>query len=373
MEHFVRQHPVYDVEKDMQQELNAEAQDIRASTGDNQADAQSIGQQSSPAQGGPRAMTPEMLEAFKKASDAQVAKLDQTHQETEQKVEQPLQDMSQMQELQKDINKFEQLYQQQQALTQQAQGYNRPGDLGREDQLALKDLAATEDDLGSALDDLKDKLRADAQAAEKNFPKAAQSGRDLADQIEGRRMASMAGQATSQMLAGDGEQSYDLAERLRAEMEKLFANVEGGNCPNPNELDSYLRPLQMNAGNSFSQMGRSRKFGAGFGRGQKGMGQEGQGGETGYAAMDGSDLQVMGNESDVQKSTALAHQSNPLGKGQMAPNPGKGRPEKADAMKGLNPANRPSAATSSETIIEQYNDVVENYFKAITTKKKANP
>ena len=45
-------------------------------------------------------------------------------------------------------------------------------------------------------------------------------------------------------------------------------------------------------------------------------------------------------------------------------------PDKADVLKGLNPVNRQSGAVASETVIEEYNDVVENYFKAITTKKK---
>jgi histone H3/H4 len=39
-------------------------------------------------------------------------------------------------------------------------------------------------------------------------------------------------------------------------------------------------------------------------------------------------------------------------------------------MKGLNPVNRQSAANASEAVIEEYSDVVENYFKAITTKKE---
>ena len=39
-------------------------------------------------------------------------------------------------------------------------------------------------------------------------------------------------------------------------------------------------------------------------------------------------------------------------------------------MKGLNPINRQSGAVSSEATIEEYNAVVESYFKTITTKKQ---
>jgi hypothetical protein len=49
---------------------------------------------------------------------------------------------------------------------------------------------------------------------------------------------------------------------------------------------------------------------------------------------------------------------------------GKTEIEKSDAMKGLNPVNRQSGAVASETVLEEYNDVVENYFKAITTRNQ---
>ena len=64
-------------------------------------------------------------------------------------------------------------------------------------------------------------------------------------------------------------------------------------------------------------------------------------------------------------------QSSRFGKGAgaLAGN-GNGDAGQPDAMKGLNPVNRQSAAVSSETVIEEYNDVVENYFKAITTRKE---
>jgi hypothetical protein len=39
-------------------------------------------------------------------------------------------------------------------------------------------------------------------------------------------------------------------------------------------------------------------------------------------------------------------------------------------LKGLNPVNRQSGANSAEAVMEEYNDVVENYFKAITTKQE---
>ena len=315
-------------------------------------------------------MSPDLLNDLKQASDDQIARLGGVQEQTDQQVVQALDDMSQMQELVKDFNLFESLYRAQQDLAQQSQAYNRPGQLGREDQLALKDLAGTEKQVADALDLLQQKLRDDAKAAEKLFPKAAQSGRDLAAQIGEHRLEPLAEQATGQMLAGDGEQSFQLADRLRGEMEKLFGQCQGGNCPSGNELDSYLRLQRMNPGNNFAQMSRSRKFGFGNGRGQAGGMGEGQAGTSGYAAVDGSTLNVMGNESSARNGNAAARQSGRHGKGAGTLAAGtRGEPENPDVMKGLNPVNRQSGAVASETVIEEYNDLVDSYFKAITTKK----
>jgi hypothetical protein len=368
MANFVRQNPVYDVEKDLQEALRQQAGEIRLSTQDNDFAARDIAQRSSPP-GGPRRLSPDMLDDFKMASDNQVARLGQAHEEADKEIVQPLEDLGQMQELVKDFNLFESLYRTQQDLAQQAQAYNRPGELGREDQLALKNLAATEKQVADTLDQLQDKLRDDAKSAEKLFPKAARSGRDLADKISGQRMEPLAEQATGQMLAGAGEPSFQLADRLRGEMEKLFGQCQGGDCPSGDELDTYLRLQRMNPGNNFAQMARSRKFGFGKGRGQAGTG-EGMMGTSGYAVMDGSSMSVMGNETSARNGKTAARQSSKYGKGAGAlAAGGRGEAGKPDVMNGLNPVNRQSAAAASEAVIEEYNDVVENYFKAITTKK----
>jgi len=371
MENFVRNHPLYDVEDDLQKLLSQQAANMRQSIHANDAVTRQIAQQSSPVSGS-RQMTPGMLQTLKQASDDQVAKLDQAHSDAVKQVVQPLEDMSQMQELMKDFNVFEDLYHDQQDLSQQAQGYNRPGQMSREDQLAMADLAGSQKRVGDILDQLQQKLLSDADDAEKKFPKAAASGRALANEIDGARMEGLADQATGRMLAADGEQSFALADRLRAEMEKLFADCQEGNCPGSNELDNYLHLLRMNPGNNFAQMARSRKFG--IGRGQSGGSGMGMAGTAGYAVMDGSSLEVLGNETSTRNS-GRESQSNRNGKGGSPMEAyDKERAGTPDVIKGLNPVNRQSAANSSETDIEEYSMVVDSYFKAITSKKeKANP
>jgi hypothetical protein len=369
MENFVRENPLYDVEKDLQELLRQQAETIRQSTQNNDAAAREIAQRSSPPEG-PRRLSPDMIEGLKKASDEQVARLGGAHEEAEKKIVQTLDDMDQMQELVKDFNQFEALYRAQQDVAQQSQPYNRPGQLSREDQLALQDLAATEKQISDLMGQLRDKLRDDAKAAGKNFPKAAQSGRDLADQIGQRRLQPLAEEATGQMLAANGEQSFNVAERLRGEMEKMFGQCQGGNCPSGDELDTYLKLQSMNPNQNFAQMSRSRKFGSPSGRGRMGAQGEGVNGSSGYAMTDGSTPKVLGNESSPRTSTKASRTSSRLGKGTGdVAGGGNGEIGKPDTLKNLNPVNRQSGAVSSETVIEEYNDVVENYFKTITARK----
>jgi hypothetical protein len=371
MEHFVRQNPLYDVERDLQDWLRQQAGQVRQSTAENDAAALDVARRSSPP-AGPRQVSSAMVSDFKRASDNQVARLGGAQGQAAKDVARTLEDMSLMQELQKDFNQFQDLHGAQKELAAQAQAYNRAGQLGREDQLALKELAATEKKVGEALDLLEQKLRQDAGAAEELFPKAARSGRDLADKITELRFASLARQATGQMLAGNGDRSFRLAERLRAEMEKLFTDAQSGNCPSCQELDSYLKLQRgLNPGNNFAQMARSRKSGMNFGRGL-GQGQgQGESGESGYAMTDGSKVDVMGNEPQAQRGNATARQSSRQGKGigGAALNPAATQTDKADVVKNLTLLNRQSGAVSSETLIEEYSDLVDHYFKTITTGK----
>lgn len=372
MEHFVREHPVYDVETDLQAQLRQLADRIRQSTRTNDAATRAVAQRSSPP-GAARHLTPELPGDLRTAAEEQVARLSGVLGQTDQVVVKTLDEMDQMQELIKDFNQFESLYHVQQDLAQQAQAYNRAGLLEREDQLALKELAATENEVAAVLSQLPEKLRQDAKAAEKLFPKAAQSGRDLADQIGEHRLPPLAEQATGEMLAANGEQAFELAERLGQEMAKLFSQCQGsGNCPSSDELDQYLRLHQLGAQQNFAQMLRCRKFGLGLGRGRAGQGEEGSA-RSGYAMMDGSSkAPVLGNETSAPHGSQPSRQSSRFGQGAGAlAGQAAGSPEKPDALKNLNPVNRQSGAVATETTVDQYRDVVENYFKTITRPKEA--
>jgi hypothetical protein len=189
MEKFVRKNPVYDVESELQRMLAEKAREIRESTEANEEKTQALARQNS----GQAAPRPETLDGMKQASDEQLKKLGAMEKEAQEQIAQTLEEMSALHQLVKAFNQFEELYKMQEALANQAKAYNTSKELSPDDQLALKQMATTEREVRQALEQLAEKLRQDAKAAEKQFPKAAQSASDLADKIEEKRLPPLAG------------------------------------------------------------------------------------------------------------------------------------------------------------------------------------
>jgi hypothetical protein len=261
----------------------------------------------------------------------------------------------------KDMNRFKELTEAQRQLAEQMKSYKKPGTLSREDQLALKDMASTQEKIQKEVEAVEQALSDHAKAAEENFPKAAQSARDLAQGIADIDVRQMAEKSSGAMLDGKGEQSSELTGRLAGEMEKLFAEA----CENlgqgmADEADGYLQLKRgMKPGSTFSQMKQSRK------RGGKG---EGEGGENGFALTEGSQAPVLGNENAVSRDSRPS--SKGISRGGIPEKPGSQAMEKSDSPAGAPAQNRESDSITSESDGGSYRALVEQYFKAITAPKK---
>ena len=130
------------------------------------------------------------------------------------------------------------------------------------------------------------------------------------------------------------------------------------------ELDQAMSIQRgMKPGSSFKQMMQTRKFGSGQ---KPGPGAQGNGGKDGYSMQTGPNPNVMGSESRVSESDKA--KLNGSGKNKATPDAAK--PEvaldKPDVVRGVQDANRESEAVQGETSIDQYRDIVDKYFKAIT-------
>lgn len=366
---FVRDSPLYDFEEGFEEYLQARAKMIKEITKQTDKANSQVGQQSSP-QGSPRQLTPQMLEQMKQASDEQMAALGAQSEQLEEKVGETIEDLAKMQEIMKDLNRFEHLYRNQEMIASQTKAYRDMGELSREDQIALKSLAAQEKDIAEELKLLKEKLERDADAAEEKFPKAAQGARDLARQMEEKRLTQLGEQATRAMLAAKSRDSADLSEKLRAEMESMFCESCQGNKQGEmqSEVDQYLRLTRgMKPGNSFEQMRQTMKQGYGqkFGLGQA-RGPAGQG-ESGYSMTSGPAMDVLGSETHQMRNAAKA--SDRSGNGNQADLKDDSENlalDDADVLKRLNATNRQSGAVVSESIGGRFSDIVDEYFKTIT-------
>ena len=367
MENFVRKEPLYDIEKELGDTLKKNAEQIRESTKGNDDAAKDIAQRSAPPDA-PRKVDQAMMDDFKKASDEQLAKLGAAKEQAQEDVVQPLEDMALMNEILKDINRFKELDAAQKQVAAQAKAYDRPSPLSREDQLALKDLAAMEKRIGEEIDNVQKQLADDGRAAMEKFPKAGQSAQNLAQKMGDLRLSSYAGQAMDAMLAGHGDQGAQLAQQLSAEMDKMFSECNG-NCPNmSNELDQYMKISRgMKPGNNFKQMMQSRKFGSGskpgFGMAQGATGPDGTGG---YAMQAAPEAPVLGNES--RPNDSRSRRPGDKGMSQQMPEPDKAGAtiSESDVLKDMKPVTRDSEAAQGESSFEQYHEIVDRYFKAIT-------
>ena len=375
MENFVRDQPAYDIEAELAETLEQKAEEIRESTKANeeankalaQKPDQKPDQQDKPGQNSPSL---ENLADFKKAAKEQAERLGgEEQQKEEHQVASTLEDLSKLHEIMKSMNRFKELTEAQRQLAEQMKPYKKPGTLNREEQLALKDMAATQDRIRKEIEEVEQKLNDDARDAEENFPKAAQSARDLAQGIADIDVRQMAEKSTGAMLEGKGEQSNELTGKLAEEMEKLFTE----NCENPGEgmaqeADQYLQLKRgMAPGSTFKQMMKSRKFGnsVGFGKGGKG---EGEGGSNRYAITEGTQAPVLGNENAIGRDSRAADKG--ISRGGQPNKPGSQAVEKSDSPTGTAPLNRDSDSVVSESDAGQYRALVEQYFKAITAPKK---
>ena len=112
---------------------------------------------------------------------------------------------------------------------------------------------------------------------------------------------------------------------------------------------------------------QTHKFGSGY---NPGTGEKGNGGSDGFAVTAEQNPNILGNEALPTNSD----KADMGGDGKNKTPPDAAKPDvaldKNDVVHGVNPVNRESEAVQSETMIQQYHDLVDQYFKAITKEPK---
>ncbi len=363
MADFGREKPVYDFEKDLQEKLRKQSEAIRESVAKNRTDNEQALEKGPPP---PEPPNTAMMEGMEKAAGDQLERLQGGRDRAKQEIEEPLEELARLHELMKDFNRFQELADEQKDLAAQAKAYQDKPNLDAEDRLALRELGARQRELAPKLDELKKKLRHDADAAEEKLPEAAASARQLADQMENADMPGLARKAAQSMLEGKAGEGGDQAANLRDEMERMF---EGAGQEGQQGVAKGLdRALQLNRGmkpgDSLRQMMLSRNFRPLPGEGESGAGQ---GGQMASSAMDGTP-QLLGGESllDGPIANSIAGLGDAGGAG--IPGSPTARLDPAEPGNADLQSARRTSTPGTTTLLMEYENIADAYFRRLTTK-----
>ncbi|MEM7396600.1 MAG: hypothetical protein AAF492_30075, partial [Verrucomicrobiota bacterium] len=256
--------------------------------------------------------------------------------------------------------------------------YDRENIRERADQLALKQLAEEEKQISQRLREVIDQLKEDAAKAEETFPKACQSANDLADAMSGMKLPAQGERAVQQLLMAQGETAYQMAHGLYKDLESLFE--DGGQCKqcqgqSESSLDQYLKLKKPGSkpGDSYGQMAMCLKFGNGEGEGV-GMGLGGagfgEGPESGYSMQMPQQLNVLGNEPQSNPSDPDKSGTGIADHGAASASPEMAVVDATDQIVDDTAGHQESRAVLSETTVEAYRHVVDQYIRKITTEKR---
>lgn len=363
MEDFGRDQPVYDFEKELHEGLKEQAEALRESVAQNELEVDRALESGPPP---PAPPDQEMLESLADAAREQRERLEGGQQQAEKEIREPLAELAQLHELMKNFNLFKELAAEQEGLADQSKAYDGKPDLNAEDRLALRDLGARQRDLARKLEQLSNKLKADAAAAAETFPEAAASAEELADGIDSAGMPGLARRAAQNLLDAKADEGHAQAKNLHEEMDRLFddAGEEGRNAAGQG-LDQALRLKRgLNPGDSLRQMMLSRNFRNMPGEGGTGMGM------AGLMAMGGlnANSQLLGGEALMDGPIARSLTGAGDQGSQGTPGAPTARLDAADLTAPDAESARRTGTPGSSSLLMEYENIADAYFRRLTTK-----
>jgi tetratricopeptide (TPR) repeat protein len=363
MSDFGRDNPVYDFEKDLEEKLRQQAEEIRKSVAQADADTKKAVEQGPPP---PQPPGPKTVEDLATAAREQRERLQGGSDQMNEEIRKPLEELADLHELMKDFKRFEQLAEKQGEIAEQSKAYQDKADPNAEDRLAMRELGARQREIARELEQLSKKLKQDADAAQEKFPEAADSARQLADDMKQSGLPELARQAAQSLLDSKPD-GHAQADKLQQEMDKLLADAaQPGQEGVAKGMDRALKlQRNMKPGDSLRQMMLSKKFRPLPGQqGQQGMGE---GGEMAQSMTEGRPT-LLGGESllDGPIADSIAGRGNNGGNGMPgAPTARIDRPDKSNVDQS---SSRRTNTPESGTLLLQYDNIADAYFRRLTTK-----
>ncbi|MBX7255617.1 MAG: hypothetical protein K1Y02_04570 [Candidatus Hydrogenedentes bacterium] len=352
--------PIFDIEKDYKKALADMAERV-ARAGEMMQSSQENMQKAEAAQDA--AQRAGALQQSQGNQQEALKELGETSQEYRDQIQKANEELAKVYDLMADVEVFKQLFAAQQDVERQARSLKSITTPTLDEQIRLKELADLQDQIRQGLEQLSKDLRTHAANVEKDYPKVAQDARDIADEMEQRKIAGLMKDAMDRMTAGDAPQGHGNAQRAVEEMKAMVKFAQMGQGAG-SACEFRLRIMMgMNPGGTMGQLGKS--LGSMMGQGL-GMGAGGQGGMSASSAQ----FNVYGSESPNGKPD----KENPAGSRRMhdaqadpvAPESLAGSIEEAPIPKSYE---LDSESGGAERFMDSYRSLIEAYFRRAAEEK----
>lgn len=351
METFGREKPLYDVEKEFQQMFKAMAHELHEAMDRQELGRLMVQKELAEGQISPQQAREKLAQQHRETSE----ELSRQQEQADDDIGQTIEDLSKMQALIQDFQMLGRLTQKQMEIATRMKAHAETEHLDRAGQLALQLASGEQAEVERLLEQLRQNLKLHAEQAQDVFPRAAQSGFDLLENIGNLGLTSQAQRSTRFMRMGDGPQSWQVAEHLSQDLQSLCSNCNGQQAGMSSEMDAYLRLMMgMEPGQTFSQMMKSGLFQMGRGNSSRGFG------------MGMPNMEVLGSE------PSHSPLSGP-GEGQADRHDENQDPElQLDKVEETQTQERHRVKTRAIDAgggFLRYQDVVDEYFKAVEEEK----
>ncbi len=341
---------IYDIEKEYKEALHAMAERLDKAQQEMQAGQKDL----------QSAATPQSMQQAMTHQQSALDQLGRNEQQFQDEIQRQNEDLAKVYKLMGDVERFKQLYGEQQMLEREARTYKDETNPDLDERIRLKELSENQDQTRDALEQLKQDLRDHAQEIEPDYPQVAGDARQIANTMESLEIPGTMESAAGHLSAAEAPQGHADAREALDAMESMISFCQATQAQGQSQCELRLKIRMMTKpGNTLAQLGKGLGGAPSLGQG---MGQ-GQGGGMG---MSSTAFNLYGNDpfgdpsmQENPYSTRRMHdaQAMPVPSEQMAGSFEELGASKADALD--------LDASGGEHIVEEYRPLIEAYFRGL--------
>ncbi|MCW3061235.1 MAG: smc 7 [Capsulimonas sp.] len=304
-------------------------------------------------------------QAAKSAEDA-AKQLAKANDQMQGQAQVAVQHMMEIQPLYNDTQRFMDLLNRQGQLVLKAREFQQSSGNDVESKTKLDALHVEQADIQRELTQLQKDFREHAETAQAHFPKAADTARKIADEIDRRKIADLMKNAGDNFQQWNGPVGFENAQNALQQLQAMVKKAGACQSQAKGELDISLAQSlgQSGLGKSLDQFGS----GQGNGQGQNGMGFGAGGMQSGPGGKSGGGYTVRGPKAYMPSTQTMTgtggmkkmRHANHLGTGSAPLSP-----SDVEVMK--NPSQKPAKAGDHDPnrYPPEYRKMISDYFKSV--------